>query len=176
MRVWTLCGFIHLFNQKHLSDTTYLHNCLGPRHLEHLPTPLSPVGEGKVDNLSILGKLVGGESSPEWQWGQTVRQRDRETLLPVSSPAFPGLKLLSPILCPDTLGNELERLVKWKVWILFARQYTWVGRITDFRVGRPGLELKLWHLEAVWPCGSYMMSLSRTFLIFKVGIILTPIS
>ena len=59
--------FIHLFNQKHLSDTAYLHNCLGPRHLEHLPAPLSPIGEGEVDNLSVLGKLAGGESSPESQ-------------------------------------------------------------------------------------------------------------
>lgn len=45
---------------RHLIDTTYLNNCLGPRHLKYLPAPLSPIGEGEVDDLSILGELAGG--------------------------------------------------------------------------------------------------------------------
>ena len=59
-------SFIYSTSQ-HLIDTTYLNNRLGPSHLKHLPAPLSPIGEGEVDDLSILGKLAGGESSPECQ-------------------------------------------------------------------------------------------------------------
>lgn len=38
---------------------TYLNNGFGPSHFKHLATPLSPIREGKVDNLCILGKLLG---------------------------------------------------------------------------------------------------------------------
>lgn len=56
--------FIYSTSQ-HLIGTTYLNNCLAPGHLKHLPTPLSPIWEGEVDDLSILGELAGRESSPE---------------------------------------------------------------------------------------------------------------
>lgn len=56
--------FIYSAGQ-HRPDTTYLNNCLGPRHLKHLPASLSAIGEGEVDDLSVLCELAGGESSPE---------------------------------------------------------------------------------------------------------------
>lgn len=88
---------------QHLIDTTNLNNCLGPSHFEHLSTPLSPIREGEVDDLSVLGKLAGGESIPS----------DSETRGKVAAlPHLPqsSLKLPSSPLCSDTLGNKIEGL------------------------------------------------------------------
>lgn len=57
-------SFVYSTSQHH-PDTTYLNNCLGPRYFKHLPASLSAIGKGEVDDLSILCKLAGGESSPE---------------------------------------------------------------------------------------------------------------
>lgn len=56
-------SFIYSTSQ-HFIGTTCLNNCLGPSHLKHLPAPLSPIRQGEVDDLSILGKLAGGENGP----------------------------------------------------------------------------------------------------------------
>lgn len=74
--------FIYSTSQ-HLIDATYLNNCLGPRHLKYLPTPLSPIGEGEVDDLSILGELVGV--------GGRAAQRTLRSVVKLMSPPRPSL-------------------------------------------------------------------------------------
>lgn len=74
-------GSFSYSTSQRLIDTTYLDNCLGPSHLEHLSTPLSPVREGEVNDLSILGELTGGEQS---------RATVRPGAKPLSPPILPG--------------------------------------------------------------------------------------
>lgn len=86
--------FIHPTSQHHV-DTAYLNNCLGPRHLKHLSTSLSPVREGEVDDLSILCKLAEGESSQS--------NHETKSEVPIPPPSLldlppSSLKLLCPLL------------------------------------------------------------------------------